>query len=340
MELGDRSKAAIAEIAAALDAGDAAATVRREHPRASRAACLAAALLRQHPCRGTGEGRRFEPLFEKWSTIAHALPPDSLLDAFLHLGDAGWAAHERALARASLPALSPSERFALYWLWGACGIGAFRFDHVLMTLACMLGYGSVVLAASSNDNGDAASGSIGPSPPPHTVTARARHPPDRCIAAGLLHQELVDFELPPSLGWAAPLPRGASHRTARACAETFSWVQTDRASGVAAEERRRRSRSRALRATVTRAAAAGVLRAASSAPCELRFGGRAAHAEGGVAACAYIFPEGQQTAAGAHKDCYAWCVGTLSAAHARVSLVHSRLPRVRVAQANASDHGT
>jgi hypothetical protein len=183
-------------------------------------------------------------------------------------------------------------------------------------------------------------------------------------------QELVDFEMPPELGWEAlpphdtatttPTTNGTSRRAARraarrsthrvaACAAPFRWVQADRAAGEHAEAERRqqllafwrlKGKFRVPTATPTQpladgehaasGAKDGAGRHAAEAPnsrqCALAFGGRTGRAEGSVSACAYLFPDGQRTAAAAHKDCWAWCAGTLSAAHAHVSLVHARLP--------------
>ena len=47
--------------------------------------------------------------------------------------------------------------------------------------------------------------------------------------------------------------------------------------------------------------------------------------EGRTHACRYAFPRGVDTPASDDKDCYAWCAGTLSAAHANVSLLQTRL---------------
>ena len=88
----------------------------------------------------------------------------------------------------------------------------FGIDKLLTTLACMLSKGSIVLAASSNDN-------------------------------GLLHQEMVDFELPEaSAGRLGPL-----RSTAPKCDEPFGWVGADRLGELApgrvgsAEAKRRRA---------------------------------------------------------------------------------------------------
>ena len=53
----------------------------------------------------------------------------------------------------------PSHRLALHWIYSICGVGplyartGLGWDAMLATLACALGYKTVVLAASPNDNG-------------------------------------------------------------------------------------------------------------------------------------------------------------------------------------------
>ena len=137
---------------------------------------------------------------------------------------------------------------------------------------------------------------------------------------------------------------------ARRCAEPYAWLRADRASGEAAEARRRielrafwiangkfhtlTTPPRAVRSPPGLQPAPPLprhhpqpgLQPAALGPCALRFGGRPSHAEGRVESCRYFFPDGQRTAESAHKDCYAWCEGTLSATNARASLVHSRIP--------------
>lgn len=179
---------------------------------------------------------------------------------------------------------------------------------------------TVVLAASSNDN-------------------------------GLLHQELVDFELPPGLGWttrgavagtgtSSGAASGAVLRTndVSFCLEPFPWVGADRRKGKAAEVARRVQLHQFWRASAkfqlpVRVPAEGAvlsagLRAADApaAPCALRFGSEAGPPEGGLEQCRYAFPHGERTAPSLSKGCWAWCEGTLSSSNAGVSLVQTRLP--------------
>jgi hypothetical protein len=188
----------------------------------------------------------------------------------------------------------------------------------------MLGHHTVVLSASSNDN-------------------------------GLLHQEMVDYELPPHLGWPSqgdslpeghPIGGGGGEPSAAAtvrsgadgvryCRDRLNWAQQDR---TVREKRKRREellafweRTRKFRMpAVLPVGRVPVLRAANvahdrSVPCALRFGNGDEPA-GGVDACSYSFPDGLDTQPGGHKACWAFCDRTLSASNARVSLLHSRVP--------------
>lgn len=136
---------------------------------------------------------------------------------------------------------------------------------LLATLACMLGVHTLVLAASPNDN-------------------------------GLLHQEVVDFELPPPLGWAglhahhvAP-PQGApagrhgradlrrpTNDLAATCWDPFPFVATDGAAGVAALDRRQQQLTEwgrnERKFALPRSLEAHPVRAGTPvAPCHLSFG--------------------------------------------------------------------
>ena len=130
--------------------------------------------------------------------------PDRFLEALLRLSHAPDGGGRAA-----------AERFAVHWVYGICGIGAARartglgWDGLVAALACVLGHQSVVLAASANDN-------------------------------GLLHQEVVDFELPEGLGWAARAD-GVGTNDVRHCVDDpFGWAKDDEDAGDAAVRRRRR----------------------------------------------------------------------------------------------------
>ena len=324
--------------------------LRRKHPSATMAASVAAAVISRNPCPATMQGHRFEEVVGKWMVLTRHLPPDALVSTFLALvapragGRRDETSPHSAAARptaasaadpttpeAWLRDFSDAERFGLFWLWGACGVGPLGWDRLLQILACMLGHHTVVLSASSNDN-------------------------------GLLHQELVDFELPAHLGWppqqgtitnpsvpnvpsggppggppGAVAPVGSDADAVRYCRDRLNWVQQDRS---AREKQRRRAELLAFwerahkfrmpavlpegRTPVVHNLGAHAARN-RSAPCALRFG-HGDQAEGGIDACSYSFPDGLDTKQGGHKACWAFCDRTLSASNARVSLLHSRAP--------------
>ena len=364
LALGVKSPSALPALTSSLGLSHSVRRLRATHPSSSAAYALAAAVLSRHPCQGTSEAGRFDATVDKWLEFTRRAPPKELVGEFLALlsreggGGGGGGGSEgggsegggsegggkESSGRRPKLTLSDEERYALYWLWGACGIGPLKWDMLLTSLACMLGHRTVVLAASSNDN-------------------------------GLLHQEFVDFELPRSielprgtepLGWSITPGETTSDRTggaggvaakrqttrksteaedssrvvharAKLCLSPFPWVVTDREGGVEAEQKRRAaihahwesSGKFRLPASLPRSATP-LLRAAAAASsdsirCELSFGRDGGeHAEGGVHACSYYFPDADSKRAGAHKDCWAWCKRTLSASNANVSLLHSR----------------
>ena len=130
-------------------------------------------------------------------------PPCTVLPdwgAIAPLFDAEWRGRENGTspsdvaARLLLTVSSHRLNYALYWAYGVCGRGPYysrkkaglwsAWDSLLARLACALGVQTVVLAASPNGN-------------------------------GLLHQELVDFDLPPELGgWPNP-PQGTLNPSRR-----------------------------------------------------------------------------------------------------------------------------
>lgn len=314
--------------------------LRRAHPAASRAHCVAAAVLTRDPCPATQQRHRFDATVSKWLAYARGASPRALVDTFLALGakgggvGSGFRRAAAAAAKASavgqsaatdertrgdgwpLGTLNDAERFGLFWLWGACGIGPLGWDRLLQALACMLGHQTVVLSASSNDN-------------------------------GLLHQEFADFELPPSLAWrkhshaaaagarAAAAGSPAIANEPRFCLEPFRWVARDRRPG--AQQRRRAQLwnywdvSRKFRMPVALPTdRLPIVRAkdawapGGSERCDLRFGAVAEQVEGNADVCSYSFPAGLATEASAAKACWAWCNHSLSASHAFASLLHFR----------------
>ena len=186
-------------------------------PHTPLAASLAKALFTTaHPCELVDPDRAtFGALWRAWRTWAAASTPEAVVNALLHLGDprhhstsATSTATSTVTSTAStastteIDATSPplpsgmhaGGRFALHWLLGICGKGPWckgrhklGWDRLLAVLACLTGRRTVVLAASPNDN-------------------------------GLLHQEVVDFDLPYELlPWPTlPLVELAHGRTAEA----------------------------------------------------------------------------------------------------------------------------
>ena len=184
--------------------------------------------------------------------------------------------------------------------WKGSPIGP---DGLLSALACILGHHTIVLAASANDN-------------------------------GLLHQELVDFELPPPLGW--PAATGMSTNDVGDCLaqRSFAFTQDDAKRGTSAQSLRRVQMVEHWRATgkfrvptslppplgddLHRASSSG----STSAPCTIAFGHGDA-ASGDLAACRG--PKVRVPRPTAAKACYAWCNGTLS----QHALSHASLGHVR-----------
>ena len=188
------------------------------HPATSIGMCLAATLSAMHPCPKAGGGGEIMGLARNWTAWAKQSAPRAVVDALSHLSHPQPAAHEAADGEPGSFAarLFPAGRFALHWLFGICGIGppilrhsGMGWDAQMATLACALGHKTVVLAASSNDN-------------------------------GLLHQEFVDFDVPEPFGWPAIPDQGAAAGTndMQRCLQPFRWALLDRAAGRRAEARR------------------------------------------------------------------------------------------------------
>jgi len=132
--------------------------------------------------------------FKKWIKASTGASPDAIVNSLLQLGQGGTNKSTGA------------HRFAIYWLYGVCGVGGPKartglgWDELLTTLACVLGHKSVVLAASSNDN-------------------------------GLLHQEVVDFSLPGELGWPEVSLPYTDTNAITSCIDPFSWSRKDKRAG-------------------------------------------------------------------------------------------------------------
>lgn len=267
------------------------------HPETTLAECLAFRLLTlHHPCEGADPTHKLAPLLTLWLRRARRRSPRAVVSEVLRLASEEGARY------------MPAHRLALHWLFGICGVGPFGsrggglgWDMLLATLSCVLGYHSVVLAASPNDN-------------------------------GLLHQELVDFDLPETLGWgAAPREAGRTNDVAR-CLRPFEFAAADKRAGVDAVGRRRRElldhwqRTRKFVLPARPPPSDGVGAAQDGhdgADCALRFGGGGNGGGGDVEAC-QLTPADEETGPSAGKACYAWCEGSMSQAHASVSLFHVR----------------
>ena len=179
---------------------------------------------------------------------------------------------------------------------------------LLALLACLLGHHTLVIAASPNDN-------------------------------GLLHQELVDFELPPRHGWQSRAASTSQLNALRHCERCLDIFQADRFQGVRATQARRRELHnfwlnatrhgpkfvlpRQVRAAM-RDASVSSTPLSPAGSCELRFGTSVAEAAGVVDAC-QLTARDEDSRPTADKACWAWCNGTLSAhALASTSLGHVR----------------
>ena len=138
----------------------------------------------------------------------------------------------------------------------------------------------------------------------------------------LLHQELVDFELPEPLGW--PAVREASTNDPHWCiAQPFAFVGEDAQRGPSAQAMRRQQMLQFWRDT-------GKFRLPTdpggapdqpTRPCQVSFG--KSSAEGSLSACRG--PKVRVPRPTAAMACFAWCNGTLSERTlARASLGHVR----------------
>lgn len=309
--LGDRSPTQLEALARMLNVEAPMVTLLsslRKRPNSSSAtasigrekgAAFAAVLLSSHPCEGASGAEQLKPLFARWLAHMHTLSAEDRVRAVMEL----------PLPNGLASGFIAAERFALFWLYGVCGVGAptrygTGWDGLLASLACMLGMHTVVLVASSNDN-------------------------------GLLHQELVDFELPPPLGW-TPLHVATALRThsAARCLRPFGFAHSDRDRGGSAEQARRaqllrfwqESRKFVLPSLSPAAPPYhrfSLARAAEAAPCHAAFG-PLGDEPSGVARHCKITAEDEESPPAATKACYLWCRASASQSHATASLFHIR----------------
>ncbi len=287
-QLGARNASALEALTAELGASRSVRRLRERHPAASLAARLCAHMLAVVPCASGHRGPQFAALAKQWEEFARSAAPDAVVSEALELSRG---------ARAT--SMTSAHRFAMHWTLGICGKGRgtpfWRAspvgpDGLLTALACMLGHKTVVLAASANDN-------------------------------GLLHQELVDYELPEPLGWRAVAGR-ETNDAAWCLAEPFRFVQDDARRGARAQEERRRQMHEFWRATGKFALPTDPTDESSRSmrACGLGFG---SGGPGELAACRG--PKVRVPRPTSSKACWAWCNGTLSQELASVSLGHVRL---------------
>lgn len=295
--LGERNATAVSVLATALRLGRQVGVCQTKHPDASVGLCLAATLSAMHPCPKAGGAAEIMTLAKNWTAWAKWSSPQAVVDALTHLSDPQAAARDER-AHGGGPSfvarLFPAGRFALHWLFGICGIGppvlrqsGLGWDAQLATLACALGHKTIVLAASSNDN-------------------------------GLLHQEFVDFDVPERLGWPGIPDEGAASGTndMHRCLQPFQWAERDREAGIRTEAMRHEQ----LRASLVSTAK---FMLGPSEPCALRFGpnGSASDAVGRFKACRVPRPRSPTSDA---KACWAWCEGGMSQAYSATSLLQVR----------------
>ena len=291
VRLGQRSESAVSTLVASLRLERQVRMCQTQHPTTSAAVCLAAALFSMNPCPRAGGAGEVQGLANGWVRWARRSTPQAVIAALAQLSDG--ASGRRGLVEGFPASLFPAGRFGLHWLFGICGKGPnhlknfdWGWDALLGTLACALGHKTVVLAASSNDN-------------------------------GLLHQEFVDFDVPAPFGWQGiPRDAAATNDMAR-CLRPFDWAKRDTADGRRAEAHRHQQFRAHLQQTHK-------FMLGSDEPCELRFGPerRFASVEEQFESCRV--PVDVSTRPSLAKACYAWCDGTMSQAYSATSLLQLR----------------
>lgn len=273
--LDARNASALHELITVLGANAGVRAKQSKHPGAPLWACLCAYMLAQIPCAGVAKRGAIVDIAQQWADMASRSTPEAIADWVLHLGT-------------SSDLFSPAARFALYWTLGICGKGQKSTpfwaaapvgpDGLLTALACILGHRTIVLAASANDN-------------------------------GLLHQELVDYDLPEPLAW--PTATNATTNDVRKCVlQPFAFIKADgRRGNVAAMLRRRQmfdfweSTGKFVLPTDPSGDADHQV-----VPCGLGFGRTGG--PGAVRSC--VGPKTRVSRPSADKACWAWCNGTAS----------------------------
>jgi hypothetical protein len=203
--------------------------------------------------------------------------------------------------------------YALHWLYGACGTGPYwsnarntlrwaTWDGMITALACLLGVKSVVFAAAANDN-------------------------------GLLHQEVVDFDAPLDSTWrriqrsglgAATndfkncVPTFAHHRPYPTASELYAyWMRV----GKLQLRDPLADNANSKTVDVTSLQAVGLGDSATSRPyrCNVFAGEHVWNRPGHPCS---IRPSSWKADASerAALQCFTWCEGAMSEAHANVSI--------------------
>ena len=311
-----RNFSAFEELLALLGAEAPVRALHAQHPSVPLWECLSSYMLSILPCAGAraARGEAYGKLGRRWAEMARRSRPDAILR---------WALELRTASRGS--PFSDAERFALYWIMSVCGQGHSTVvspfwhaspvgpDSLLATLACILGHRTIVLTASANDN-------------------------------GLLHQELVDFELPPPMGW--PIVRADATNNVKRCIsnDAFAFLAEDRRGGAQAKASRRSQMLDFWRSTGKFALPVDPTegpRQRQGAPCMLAFG----RSDGGAGLNSACVGPKQRTPPTAAKACWAHCNGTMSQAVLfTASLGHvftsgSVNPRRRVANRHLGESG-
>jgi hypothetical protein len=274
--------------------------MRTRDASSSVADCLGAYMLSMLPRAGGHRDPSFSALAQRWETFAARSTPRDLVSKTLHLVGQGNVGNTAVLP------FTQAQRFAIHWTFGINGKGRntpfwrsspIGPDGLLATLACMLGHKTVVLTAAANDN-------------------------------GLLHQELVDFEVPEPLGWPSPIGGRPTNDAHWCLAQPFAFVQSDAERGAQAQ-RLRRLQMQSFWRQIGKFRLPTDLEGAPgrpSLPCDISFGSvhdpdNSAGA-GELGACRG--PKVRVPRPSAAKSCWAWCNGTAASMLSELSLGHVR----------------
>lgn len=293
--LGARNATGLQELISALRAHKHVNSICSRYPSASAADCLAASMLSILPKVGGHRDPAFGMLAQQWEAFASRSRPQDVVRYVLQLISSDGMPS---------PPFTAAQRFALHWTFGIMGKGRntpfwrsspFGPDGLLAALACILGHQTVILAASANDN-------------------------------GLLHQELVDFELPEPLGWPAPADKLQTNDVQWCFTQPFGFVKADAQRGVRAQSLRRLQMLQYWRQTGKFRLPTQLNGTASqpTVPCDIAFGREGLNDGGAGELNACRGPKIRVPRPVGGKTCYAWCNGTMSHILSQVSLAHVR----------------